>query len=111
MVRDGVLHAVHDELDALLNVRQIRRQRGLAQFHARPRFVDQVDGFIGQEAVRNIAVRGKDRGLDGFVSVAHRVKLLVAVLDAEQDLNGVAFGGRRNLDGLEAALERTVFLD
>ncbi len=55
VVRDGVFHAVHDELDALLDIRQIGRKRGLAQFHARAGFVDQIDGLVRQEAVRNVA--------------------------------------------------------
>ena len=111
VVRDGVLHAVHDELDALLNVGQIARQRGLAQLHARAGFVDQIDGLVRQEAVRNVAVRSVDRGLDGFVGVADGVEFLVAVLDAEQNLDGVGFARRRNFHGLEAALERAVFFD
>ena len=39
------------------------------------------------------------------------MELLVAVLDAEQNLDGVGFVRRRNLHGLEAALERAVLLD
>ena len=39
------------------------------------------------------------------------MELLVAVLDAVQDLDGVGFVGRRNLHGLEAAFERPVLLD
>jgi hypothetical protein len=39
------------------------------------------------------------------------VEFFVAVLDAEQNLDGVAFGGGRNFDGLEAALERAILLD
>ncbi len=39
------------------------------------------------------------------------MELLVAVLDAEEDLDGVALARRRNLHGLEAALERAIFLD
>ena len=58
VVRDGVLHAVHDELDALLDVGQFGRQRGLAQLHARAGFVDQIDGLVRQEAVRNVAAGG-----------------------------------------------------
>ena len=64
VVRDGVLHAVHDELDALLDVGEIARQRGLAQLHARAGFVDQIDGLVRQEAVRNVAAGSVDRGLD-----------------------------------------------
>ena len=39
------------------------------------------------------------------------MELLVALLDAEQDLHRIGFGRRRNLDGLEAALQRAVLLD
>jgi hypothetical protein len=39
------------------------------------------------------------------------VKFLVAVLDAEENLDGVGFAGRGNFDGLEAALEGAVLLD
>ena len=53
----------------------------------------------------------RDRELDRFVGVADRVELLVAVLDAEQDLDRVRFVRRRNLHGLEAAFERAVLLD
>jgi hypothetical protein len=41
--------------------------------------------------------------VDGVVGVSDRVELLVAVLNAEQNLGGVAFIRRRNLDGLETA--------
>ncbi len=50
-------------------------------------------------------------GFDRFVGIGHRVEFLVALLDAEQNADGVRFVGRRNFDGLEAALERTVLLD
>jgi hypothetical protein len=39
------------------------------------------------------------------------VELLVAVLNAEQNLGGIAFIRRRNLDGLETALQRPIFFD
>jgi hypothetical protein len=70
VVGDGVLHAVHDELDALLDVGQIAGQGGLAQLDARAGFVDQVDGLVGQEAVGNVAAGGVDGGFDGVVGVA-----------------------------------------
>ena len=65
----------------------------------------------GRKRSGMIAAGGEDGGLDGLVGVADGVELLVAVLDAEQDLDGVGFAGRRNLDGLEAALERAVLFD
>ena len=39
------------------------------------------------------------------------MELFVAVLDAEQDLDGVVLVRRRHLDGLEAPFERSVSLD
>src|SRR5207245_5561569 len=73
-------------------------------------------------SMRSIALSGRKRSgiyaigmryseVDGVVGVSDRVELLVAVLNAEQNLGGVAFIRRRNLDGLETALERTVFFD
>src|SRR6266700_5822398 len=53
----------------------------------------------------------RDRESDRVVGVGDGVKLLVALLDAEENLGRVDFVRRRNFDGLEAALERTVFLD
>ena len=111
VVRDGVFHAVHDELDALLDLGDLLGQRGLAQLDARAGLVDQIDRLVGQEAVGNVAVGVRDGELDGVIGVADRVELLIAVLDAHDDLDGVCFVGRRNLDGLEAALERAVLLD
>ena len=111
VVRDGVFHAVHDELDALLDFGQLFGQRSLAQLYAGSGFVDQVDGLVGQEAVWDVAVRMRDREVDGVVGVGDGVEFLVAIFDAEQNLDGVDFVRRRNFHGLEAALERTVFLD
>ena len=101
----GVLHAVTDELDAFLDIGEICRERGLAELHARAGFVDQVDGLVGEKAVRNITARSVDRGFDRLVGVTDEVEFFVAVFDAEQNLDGVGFGRRRNLHRLEPALE------
>src|SRR6202020_2112678 len=63
VVGDGVFHAMHDELNALLNVGQVGGKRGLTQLHARARFVNEIDGLVGQKTVGNVAAAGKDRGL------------------------------------------------
>src|SRR6266446_5072817 len=111
VVRDGVLHAMDDELDPLLDFRQFFGQRGLAQFHARPRLVDQVDGLIRQKTVGNIAIRMRDGKIDGFVGVGDGVEFFVALFYAEKNFYGVGFVWRRNFHSLEAALERPVLFD
>ena len=60
VVRDGVLHAMHDELDALLDFGELLGQRGLAQLDARAGFIDEVDGLVRQEAVGDVAVGVRD---------------------------------------------------
>ena len=55
VIGDRVLHAVHDELDALLDVGDLAGQGRLAQLHARAGFIDQIDGLIRQETIRNEA--------------------------------------------------------
>src|SRR5579872_5560250 len=72
-------------------------------------------------SIRSIALSGRKRSeiaigvgdgeVDGLVRVTDRVEFLVPVLDAVDDLDGVFFVGRRNFDGLEAALKGAVFLD
>src|SRR6202166_1638348 len=111
VVRDGVFHAMDDELDALLDFGQLFRQRSLAQFYAGSSFIDQVDGLVGHRAVGDVAVGMRDREIDGFVGVGNRVKFFVAIFDAEQNLDCVDLIRRRNFHGLEAALERTVLFD
>ena len=86
-------------------------KRRLAQFYARARFVDEIDGLVRQEPVRNKSRGGVNCVLDGFVGIGHGVEFLVAFLDAEQNPRGVLFVRRRNLHGLEAAFERPVFFD
>ena len=111
VVRDGVFHAMHDELDALLHLGQLFRKRSLAQLDAGSGFVDQVDGLVGQEAVGDVAVGMRNREIDGFVSVRNRMKFFVAIFDPEKNLDRVGLIRRRNFHGLKAALQGTVFLD
>ncbi len=86
VVRDGVFHAVHDELDALLDFGQFFGQRSLAQFYAGSSFVDEIDGLVGQEAVWDITVGMRDCEVDGVVGVSDGMEFLVAIFDAEENL-------------------------
>src|ERR1700674_331072 len=111
VVRDGVLHTMDDELDPLLDFRQFFRQRGLAQFHASTCFVDQVDGFIREKAVGNIAIRMRHGKIDGLVGIGDGVEFLVAFFNSKKNLDGVGFVRRRNFHGLEAAFQRAAFFN
>ena len=111
VVRDGVLHTVDDELDALLDFGNLFGQRSLAQLDPRSGFVDQVDGLVRQEAVRDVAVRVRYREVDGVVGVSDGMELLVPVFDPEQNLGGVGLVRRRNFHRLEATLQRAIFFD
>ncbi len=111
VVGDGVLHAMHDKLDALLHLGELLGQGGLAQLDARAGFVDEVDSLVRQEAVGDISAGVGDGKIDGLLGVGDGVKFFVLVLDAVDDLDGILLAGRWNFDGLEAALERAVLLD
>src|SRR5438552_10432563 len=111
VVRDGVLHTVDDELNALLDFSDLFGKRRLAQLYACAGFIDQIDCLIRQKAIRDVAVRVRHGKVDSVIRVSDGVKFLVTILDPEQNLGGVALSWRRNLHSLEAALERTIFLD
>ena len=70
MVRNRVLHPVHDELDPLLHLGQLLGQGSLPQLHPRPRLVDQIDRLIRQEPIRNIPARVRHRERDRLIRVA-----------------------------------------
>ena len=110
VVGDRGFHPVRDEFHALLHFGNFVRKHGLAQLHARARFVEKIDGLVRQEAVRDVAVREIHGVANGFFGVAHGVEFFVAVAHALQHANRFVLVGRRNLDGLEAPLERAVFL-
>ena len=75
------------------------------------RFVDQVDGLVGQEAVGDVAVRERGRGDDGRVFDAHAVMHFVFFLQAAKDRDGVFDVGFADENDLEAALESRIFFD
>src|ERR1022692_2876298 len=106
MARAKAVIALSCEITRLCNSSSMR-----SNFCDSSSLIDEIDCLIGQEAVRNIPSGMRYGEVDSVVSVSNRVELLVAVLNAEQNLGGIAFIRRRNLDGLETALQRTVFLD
>src|SRR5271169_107890 len=111
VVRDGVLHAMHDELDALLYFGDLLRLRSLPQLHPCSGFIHQVNRLVRQEPIWDIAVRMRHREVDGVVCISDGVELFVAILYTEQHLDRVRLVRRGNFNGLETPLERTVFLN
>src|SRR4051812_35568279 len=111
VVRDGILHTVDNELDAFLDFGQLFRQRSLAQLYAGTGFVDKIDGLVRKEPVWDVAVRMRNREVDGIVGIRDRVKFLIAIFDTEQNLGGIFLVRRRNFYCLEATFERAIFFD
>ena len=75
------------------------------------RFVHQVDGLVGQEAVGDVAIaerRGRD---ERAVGDAHAMVKLVLLLEAAQDRDSIGNARLADENGLEAPLQRCVLLD
>ena len=73
--------------------------------------VENVDRLVRQKAVGDVAVRLLDGGGQGVLRVTKLMKRLVPLDDALDDLDRLGLGRRFDLDGLKAALKRTVLLD
>ena len=84
---------------------------GVAQVAAGAGLVQQVDGLIGQEAVGDVPLRQFDHVGDHRVRHADAVVLLVVDADAFQHLDGIGDGRLLDFNGLETALQRSIFLD
>ena len=102
---------MHYEPYPLLDLDDLFRQRLLAQLCSSAGPVDQVDGLVGQIAGGKVSLGEFDSVLERVVGVGDVVKLLITVLDAGQDLDGVRRAGRRHVHDVKAALEPGLFLD
>jgi len=83
---DRLVLLAGDLLEAALRLLDVGRRLRLAQPHARPGLVHQVDRLIGQRAVGHVADREVNRGADRLVADLDVVVVLVAGPDPEQDL-------------------------
>ncbi len=77
----------------------------------RRRLVDQVDRFVRQETVGDVAVRQRRGGDDRAVGDAHAVMGLVLLLQAAQDRNRILDRRFGDVDRLETPGEGRVLLD
>src|SRR5436189_158525 len=69
LVRRGGFHLLDGDADALVDLAELLAVARFAQLGARARFVHEVDGLVGQEPIRDVAVRLIHRGLDRFARV------------------------------------------
>ena len=97
--------------DLLVQGLDLRRRGHALDAQTCTGLVDQVDGLVGQEPVRDVARGHVHRGLQRVVRDGHAVVRLVFVAQALEDLHGVGLGGLVHLDGLEAPFEGGVLLD
>ena len=111
LLRDGGLHLLDGDADALVDLAEFLAVARLAQLGARAGLVHEVDRLVGQEPIGDVAARLIDRRLDRLGRVLDVMERLVAVLDAEEHLDRLALGRRIDLDRLEPAFERAVLLD
>ena len=65
--------------------------------------VDQVDGLIGQETLVDILRAGGNGKLQSLIRIVHAMKLLIALLQLFQDLEGLLRRGLCDVDLLEAS--------
>ena len=73
--------------------------------------VHQVDGLVGEEAVRDIAVTEGGGGNDGPIGNLYAVKYLIPLLQAPEDGNGILHTGLVHHDRLEPPLQGCIFFD
>ena len=64
--RDRALHLLNRDADALVDFAELFAVAGLAQLGPCACLVEQIDGLIRQEPIRDVPVRLVDRRFDGF---------------------------------------------
>ncbi len=95
-------------LEVTCNLIQLLRHR--VAFHAQlsGSLVHQVDGLIGQEAVGYVALRQFHGSDTCIIGDTHLVMVLVTLLQATQNADGIYLIWLVHHDGLEAALKRFI---
>ena len=83
-------------------------QYHIANAHARARFIDHVDGLIGQEAILDIAIGKRHCRLKRFIREVHMMMLFILIAQAFHDANGLLFIRLFDNERLESALERRI---
>ena len=97
--------------DATADLVKLRRHRVDLGSKPRRRLVDEVDGLVRQEPVRDVAVREHRGRHQRRVLDPDAVMDLVALLEPAEDRDRVLDRGLVDHDGLEPPLQRCVLLD
>ena len=108
----GNVHFFHYELDdATVEFVHLLGFAVQLHFDAAGGFVNQINRFVGQEAVGDVAVAQFRCGNDGRVGDVDAVVDFVTLLQTTQDGDGVFHARLANQYFLEAAFECRIFLD
>ena len=83
----------------------------MAQVAAGAGFIQQVNGLVRQETIRDVAFRQLNDARHDGVGHTDAVVLFIVDADALDDLDGVQQRRLLDLDGLETALQRGILLD
>ena len=97
--------------DPALDLVELRRHRVDLHAEARGGLVHEIDRLVGQEPIRDVAVRQQRGGHERGVLDPDAVVNLVALAQPAQDADRVLDGRLADHHRLEAALERGVLLD
>ena len=97
--------------DAPVDLVDLLRLRVDLDAQARSRLVDEIDGFVRQEAVADVAVRQGRRRDDRSIGDAHAVMHFVLLLQAAQDRDRVLDRWLADIHRLETPLERSILFD
>ena len=111
LIIDGRLLVAAHLGDLLIDLAQLRRGSHATNTQSRTGLVNQVDSFIREEAIRDIAVRQLGGRLDRGIRDDNPVVSLVAVAQTLQDRDRLIDAGLLDLDRLEATLKGSIFLD
>ena len=110
IVDRGLLIALHFG-DLLVELTQLRRRGHAGNTQASTGLVHQVNGLIGKETIRDVAVGQLGGGLDRSVGDDDAVVGLVAITQALEDSHGLFDAGLIDLHRLETALKSRILFD
>ena len=111
LLANGVFLLLLDRAKLLVDLLSGRGQLRVHQANAAAGFIDQVDGLVGQEAIRDVAVTQGGRSHQCLISDRETVVRFVALLQTPQDFDGVVNRRLTHLHRLEPTLQGGIAFD